>query len=101
VTTVRTVELRSGELVLADGGPGLTVPLGDPHGWTTSGPVATAHAWADGVLLVDLVFTETPHRLHLALDPRDGAFAARWHTTPIEEPPLAALRMPRPVSLSR
>jgi CubicO group peptidase (beta-lactamase class C family) len=101
VTTVRTVELRSGELVLTDDGPHLTVPLGDPDGWTTSGPVATAHAWADGVLLVDVVFTETPHRLHLALDPRDGTFAARWHTTPIEEQPLAALRMPRPVSLSR
>jgi hypothetical protein len=91
---LRTVELRAGEIILTDGGPDLVAALGDGDGWTTSGTVATAYAWDDGRLLVDLVFVETPHRLHLTLDPASGRFGARWHTVPIEEPSLAAVRMP-------
>jgi hypothetical protein len=93
--TLRSVRLGAGELVLADGSPELTAALGSPDAWTTSGPVATAYAWVDGRLHVDVVFAETPHRLHLILDPATGRFESRWQTVPIEEPPLAALRMPR------
>jgi hypothetical protein len=57
--------------------------------------VATAYAWADGRLRVDVVFAETPHRLRLTLDPATGRFEARWQTTPLNEMPLAARRMPR------
>jgi CubicO group peptidase (beta-lactamase class C family) len=92
---LRTVELRPGELVLTDAGPVLVTPVGDPDSWTRSGPVATAYAWADGRLLVDLVFVETPHRLHLVLDPESKQFEARWQTVPIEEQSLSAIRMPR------
>jgi hypothetical protein len=93
--TLRAVRLGAGELVLADDGPELIVALGAPDAWTTTGPVATAYAWADGRLRVDVVFAETPHRLHLILDPATARFESRWQTVPLEEPPLAALRMPR------
>jgi len=91
---LHTVRLRAGELVLADAGPELVARLGDPDTWTTTGPVATAYAWADGRLLVDVVFVETPHRLHLSLDPTAGQFEARWQTVPLGDVPLSSLRMP-------
>jgi hypothetical protein len=93
--TLHTVTVRDGHLELSDAGPALRVPLGAPDAWTTDGPLATAVAWSGGRLLVDVVFVETPHRLHLTLDPATGQFAARWQTEPIEERPLAFLRMPR------
>jgi CubicO group peptidase (beta-lactamase class C family) len=92
---LQAVEVRDHELVLADAGPELAVGLGAPCAWTKTGPVATAYAWADGRLLVDVVFVETPHRLHLILDVENAQFEARWQTTPIEEPFLSAIRMPR------
>jgi hypothetical protein len=45
-------------------------------------------------LLVDLIFTESPHRLHLTLDPATGTFAARWQAPPLGQMPLAAISMP-------
>jgi len=95
LASLRAVELRAGELVLADAGPELIAPLGAPQTWTTAGPLATAYAWADGRLLVDVVFVETPHRLHLVLDPETGLFEARWQAVPLGEPPLSVLKMPR------
>ena len=92
---LRAVRLRDGEVVLTDGGPELVAGLGAPDTWTTTGPVATAYAWADGRLVVDIVFVETPHRLHLTLDPATARFEARWQTSPFDEPPLSAVRMPR------
>jgi CubicO group peptidase (beta-lactamase class C family) len=83
------------EIRLVDAGPELVAALGAPGVWTGTGPVATSWARADGRLHVDLVFVETPHRLHLHLDPGTARFAARWETAPFEDPPLAHLRMPR------
>ena len=84
IDQLRAVRTRPGELI-GDVGQELTVALGDPDGWTLSGPLATAYAWQDGTLLVDLLFVETPHRLHLRLDPAAGTFAARWQTQPLGE----------------
>jgi CubicO group peptidase (beta-lactamase class C family) len=92
--SLRTAELSPAALTLTDYGPPLTVALDAPDDWTVTGPVATAHAWSGGRLLVDLVFTETPHRLHLILDPALGHFEARWETSPLGEAPLSAIRMP-------
>jgi len=92
---LRTVEVRDGGIVLADAGPALPVRLGAPRAWTADGAVASAYAWTGGRLQVDVVFLETPHRLHLSIDPPAGLFEARWQTVPIEEPPLSAIRMPR------
>jgi hypothetical protein len=69
---------KPGEIRLVETGPALIAALGAPGAWTRTGPVATASAWAGGRLLVDVVFVETPHRLHLRLDPGTGLFQARW-----------------------
>ncbi|AGZ45114.1 beta-lactamase [Actinoplanes friuliensis DSM 7358] len=94
VTALLSVEVRPGELVLTDKGPAVTVPLGAPEAWTTTGPVASAYAWADGRLLVDVVFVETPHRLRLSLDLTGERFEAQWQTEPLGGPKLAQLRRP-------
>jgi hypothetical protein len=95
VDTLHSVRVRPGELLIDDGVE-LSAPLGGPDGWTTSGPVATAYAWAGGRLLVDVILVEGPHRLHLTLDPATGTFAAGWQTKPLVLLPLAQQRMPRP-----
>jgi CubicO group peptidase (beta-lactamase class C family) len=95
LAALRTVRLRAGELVLTDTGPELTAELGTPDAWTTTGPLATAYAWDSGQLHVDIVFVETPHRLHLNLNPATGQFEARWQTAPLGDARLSAMRMPR------
>jgi len=96
ITSLHTVRLgTSGEIRLTDGGPEVAAALGAPGVWTRTGPLATASAWAGGLVHVDLVFVETPHRLHLRLDPAAATFDARWQTPPLGEPPLAKLRTPK------
>jgi len=58
-------------------------------------PVATSATRSADLLHVDVVFVETPHRLHLTLDEADATFTALWETQPLHAPPLAQLRMPR------
>ncbi|MET0496356.1 MAG: serine hydrolase [Actinoplanes sp.] len=94
VTTLRTVRLDGGELTLTDTGREVTAALGAPGAWTTTGPLATAYAWDEGRLRVDVIFVETPHRLHLILDPASGRFEAAWQAVPLGDPPLAKLRTP-------
>ena len=83
-------------LTLTDDRSELTVALGVPGTWTVSGPVATNHHWGGDRLHVDLVFTETPHRLVLSLDPAGHRFEAAWLSEPLHPVPVAQLRMPRP-----
>jgi hypothetical protein len=94
LATLRTVELRAGELILTDRGPVLTVTLSEAGAWSRTGPFTTAYAWNEGRLLVDVVFLETPHRLHLRLNPASGEFEARWQVPPLGAMPLAMMRMP-------
>jgi CubicO group peptidase (beta-lactamase class C family) len=94
LASLRRVELRADEIVLTDSGPELTVTLGEPHAWTRTGPTLSAYAWKEGLLLVDLVFVETPHRLHLTLDPAAKEFTARWQAEPLGRLPLAWMHMP-------
>ncbi|GID93107.1 serine hydrolase domain-containing protein [Amorphoplanes digitatis] len=93
IGSLESVRVRPGELVLDEGGE-LTAALGAPDRWTVTGPLATAYAWSGDRLLIDLIFVETPHRLHLRLDPATGTFAASWRTAPLAPVPLVALRMP-------
>jgi len=95
INNLHTVRLDGGEIRLADGGPEVAAALGAPDVWTRTGPVTTASAWAGGQLHVDVIFVETPHRLHLRLDPAAGTFDARWQTVPLGEPPLSKLRTPK------
>lgn len=55
-------------------------------------PVAArAGAEADGSLLIELTFTETPHTLRLRLD-ADGRGGLGWSVPPLQGPDLSALR---------
>ncbi|MFU8947850.1 serine hydrolase domain-containing protein [Mycetocola zhadangensis] len=64
-------------------------------GWLSSDATAASAAWRpDGSLAVDVIFVETPHRLHLTLDPAMSTFATRWQTEPLHSPPLSLLRKP-------
>jgi CubicO group peptidase (beta-lactamase class C family) len=92
---LRTVRLTPYEIGLTDAGPEVTAELGVPGFWTVTGPIATAYAWSAGLLLIDVVLVETPHRLHLALDPADHTFTTAWQAEPLGPGPLAEMRMPR------
>ncbi|WKK70759.1 serine hydrolase domain-containing protein [Rathayibacter oskolensis] len=80
-------------LALIEGEGRLLLSPGSGEWTTTEAIAASAGRSSDGVLLVDLVFLETPHRLHLAL--ADGTVTARWETAPLHEESLATLRAPR------
>lgn len=92
---ITAVRVDGADLVLTDAGGDLALHLDLTGGWTGTGPVATSAAWSGGSLGVDVIFTETPHRLHLVLDPATATFTARWQTQPLSGFLLADLRMPR------
>ncbi|BDZ50733.1 hypothetical protein GCM10025867_29740 [Frondihabitans sucicola] len=85
-----SVDGESWSLRLVEGDDTLTVPVGQGE-WA----VSDAFAVSGGEGRVDLVFLETPHRLHLTFDADERSFVSRWATAPLEGGPLAALRMPR------
>lgn len=93
--SVRTVRLTPYEIALADDGPVVTARLGAPGAWVAEGPIATAWAWSGDRLLVDVLFLETPHRLHVVIDPAGGACTTTWQSEPLGRVRLADLRMPR------
>jgi CubicO group peptidase (beta-lactamase class C family) len=66
--------------------------------WAVTGALAVTAGRRGTALHVDVVFVETPHRLHLVLE--DDSVDVRWETTPLHAPPLHApplhqLRAPR------
>ncbi len=91
----RTVRLTPYGMVMTDDGPEVTAQLGVAGSWCLTGPIATAYAWSGGRLLIDVVFVETPHRLHLNLDVASSTFAAEWAAEPLGQPPVGEMRMPR------
>lgn len=90
VPTLTSVTVSDGAVSLDEGGDALVLPIGRGS-WT----VTDAFAVSGGGSAVDVVFLETPHRLHLALDASAGTFTSRWVTAPLHDGPLAELRMPR------
>lgn len=91
------VETREGggwTLTLREGGEPLVVGVGRGD-WVVTEAVAASGSVSDGILRVDLIFVETPHRLHLTLDSATSAFEARWETVPLHAGPLRELRSPR------
>ncbi|MET4052745.1 CubicO group peptidase (beta-lactamase class C family) [Frigoribacterium sp. PvP054] len=81
-------------VVTDDTSTGTGAGSGSGSGGATT-PVATSATRSADLLHVDLVFVETPHRLHLTLDEADATFTALWETQPLHAPALAQLRMPR------
>ena len=82
-------------LALIEGEERLLLAPGSDEWTVTDAFAASAGPGAGGTLLVDVLFLETPHRLHLALSPADGTFSAHWETEPLHEGPLGLLRAPR------
>lgn len=64
--------------------------------WHTSDATSASAGWQLGGsrLTVDVIFIETPHRLHIFLDPASLTFETRWQTEPLHSPPLSSLRKP-------
>jgi CubicO group peptidase (beta-lactamase class C family) len=87
-----TATLHEGEesLALAVARDGLAVT----EAFAASGSVVDEPSGAPKLHL-DVVFLETPHRLHLVLDSGSRTFQSRWETPPLEETTLAGLRSPR------
>jgi CubicO group peptidase (beta-lactamase class C family)/ribosomal protein S18 acetylase RimI-like enzyme len=87
-------------LTLSEGESRLEVAAGFGE-WTTKDATAASAGWmGDSRLAVDVIFLETPHRLHLLLDWPGAAFTARWETEHLHNPPLQGMRKPgtpRPV----
>lgn len=87
-----------GEVVLTitEGDDRLTLTAGFGR-WVTSDATAASAGWADAAgstIAVDVIFIETPHRLHLTFDRRDSTVAARWRTEPMHPLPLNRMRKP-------
>jgi len=61
--------------------------------WTVTDALAVTAGRHGTALQVDVVFVETPHRLHLVLE--GDAADVRWETTPLHAPALRQLRAPR------
>ena len=82
--TVTAAEIAGDELVLhEDVGP-LRVPL--RASWTTGAVdhiAVSAASDADGRVVADLAFVETPHRLVVTLDPSAGTFTTTWASLPL------------------
>ena len=90
-----SVEPAGWTLALIEGEDRLLVAPGS-GAWTTTDVLASsAGRGPDGGLLVDVLFLETPHRLHLVLDAAAATFTARWATEPLHAGPLRELRAPR------
>jgi len=81
------VRISGDEITLVDVGAEITATVG--HGaWIDSGPLAVS----GGGARVDVVFAETPHRLHLEFS--GTQCTATWETTPLHGPALNILRRP-------
>jgi len=96
-TTLTAVELvgdgSSWRLLLHEGDAVLEadVVLAD---WAVTGALAVTAGRRAAALHIDVVFVETPHRLHLVLE--GNVADVRWETTPLHAPALHQLRAPRP-----
>jgi len=81
------VVVAGSEIVLHDSGDQLRAAIGDGE-WAVTGPLAVTATPAG----VDVVFVETPHRLHLSFE--GSRFTGSWETTPLHAPALGTLRKP-------
>ncbi|AWB86221.1 serine hydrolase domain-containing protein [Mycetocola zhujimingii] len=90
-------ELR---LVFVERDGRLEVPAGF-GAWITHDATSASAGWQPGgsILAVDVIFLDTPHRLHVVLDVAASSFTTRWETAPLHFSPLASMRKP-PVAVT-
>jgi CubicO group peptidase (beta-lactamase class C family) len=78
----------------------ITLRLAPGDGWRVSEPgqtpTAVSGGWADAdTLRFDILFLETPHRVHVTCDLAQRTVEARYRTTPLRASSLSWLRAPR------
>ena len=74
-----------------DGGL-LQVPVATGD-WAVEGPLAASAATdRDGAVRLDVRFVETPHLVHVRLDPATGTATSEWATQPLHDGPLTLRR---------
>ncbi|MGI4896667.1 MAG: serine hydrolase domain-containing protein [Janthinobacterium lividum] len=90
------VRFEGDEVVLFDSGAELRAVVGR-SGWIGTGALTVSGGVSGSVtgFSVDVVFVETPHRLHLTFIAGTDEFSGRWETAPLGAPALRELRMPR------
>lgn len=82
--TVTAVDVTEEEVIVEEGDSSFHLPLTEMWTHGDDGPFATsATVDSEGRLVVDLVFTATPHRILLEMDPASRTFRARWHQMPL------------------
>ncbi|WP_328292222.1 beta-lactamase family protein [Kineococcus sp. NBC_00420] len=86
-STLTGVVVTDGEVVLHDAGSELRAAIGEGE-WAVTGPLAVTSTPGG----IDVVFVETPHRLHLGL--HGAEFTATWETVPLHTSALSILRKP-------
>ncbi|MDR7159168.1 serine hydrolase [Arthrobacter sp. BE255] len=93
---------RQWELTLIEGTeriiitPGLGTWKTTPTTAASAGPaLGEDGTTTDSKIAVDVIFLETPHRLHLVLDPINSTFSAKWATTPLHQLPLHEMCSPK------
>lgn len=96
--TVTAVEVADDELIVEEGESLLRLPVTAEWRHSPDGPFAASAALDDeGRLVVDLVFTATPHRIQLKMDRASGTFRAQWRYMPLflgSDRRLTSLRPP-------
>ena len=89
--SLSALRVEGEEVVLVDSGEELRLAVGRGR-WAGTGPLAVSGSPSR----LDVVFAETPHRLHLRLEERTGEFRGAWRTEPLHAPALSRLRSPLP-----
>ena len=104
-TTVSSIHLEQAasgwQVTLVEDDDSLALPFG-PGAWVSSNPttrrdgvsvpLAASGGWRDGVLRVEVLLLEAPHRMDLVIDGEQAR--ATWRTPPLGNPPLRRLRCP-------
>jgi CubicO group peptidase (beta-lactamase class C family) len=60
--------------------------------WAVAEAIASSASVDPETIAVDLLFLETPHRLHLRCDRRASTFTATWETVPLHYRPMTEMR---------
>ncbi len=93
IRSLTEVSVAPGDQVtIVDSGVPMSFALGTGEWTVTDAGAASGGQLASGVVAIEMILLETPHRLRIECD--DDGFAAHWITAPLHSLPLADMRMP-------